>query len=52
MIYDYRDLEVYQKAFNLAIEIHRLTQRFPEIERYEMGQQMRNASKRISLMYS
>ncbi len=48
MIYDYRDLEVYQEAFNLALQIHKLTLRFPKYEIYEMGQQMRNASKRIA----
>ena len=48
MIYDYRDLEVYQEAFRLALEVHRLTLGFPRHETYEMGQQMRNASKGIA----
>ena len=46
-IYSYRDLEVYQLAFELALSIHRFTMKFPKHETYEMGQQMRNASKRI-----
>jgi hypothetical protein len=33
----YRTLEVYQKAYKLSLEIHRVTQTFPEFERYELG---------------
>jgi len=37
-------LEVYQRLFNLAIEIHELTLTFPKFELYELGSQLRRAS--------
>lgn len=37
----YRDLEIYQKAFDLAIQIHNLSYQLPKIESYEPGSQMR-----------
>ena len=43
----YRDLEVYQEAYRLALEVHRLTLGFPELERYVLAEQMRRASKSI-----
>ena len=49
MIQSYEDLEVYQKAYKLALEMHQITLKFPEHERYELGSQLRRASKSISL---
>ena len=43
MIRTYKDLEVYQKGYQLSLKIHKLTQKLPEFERYEMGSQMRRA---------
>ena len=43
----YRDLEVYQEAYRLALEVHQLTLAFPDIERYVLADQMRRASKSI-----
>jgi len=37
-------LEVYQRLFNLAIEIHELTLTFPKFELYELGSQLRRSS--------
>ena len=37
-------LEVYQKLFSLAIEIHELTLTFPKFELYELGSQLRRSS--------
>ena len=43
----YHKLEVYRKAYELALEIHKITLQFPKIEQYEMAQQLRRASKSI-----
>ena len=44
----YRDLEVYQEGYRLALEVQQLTLGFPAIERYVLGEQMRRASKSIA----
>ena len=44
----YRDLEVYQEAYRLGLEVHRLTLSFPDIERYALADQMRRASKSVA----
>ncbi len=44
---NYRDLEVYQKAFNLAVRVHRATMKLPKYEMYEQGSQVRRSSKSI-----
>ena len=41
-------LEVYRKAYEAALEIHRLTLTFPSIERYELASQLRRATKSIA----
>ena len=46
-IKDFTDLTVYQKAYNKSLEIHRHSLKFPEHEQYELGRQMRRASKGI-----
>jgi hypothetical protein len=33
----FRDLEVYQKLFQLHLEVNELTLRFPKYELYELG---------------
>ena len=38
------DLEVYQKLFKLALEVHELTLTFPKFELYELGSQLRRSS--------
>ena len=43
----YHTLEVYQKAYRAALEVHKLTLSFPQIEQYAMAQQLRNATKSI-----
>ena len=37
-------LEVSQRLFNLAIEVHDLTLTFPKFELYELGSQLRRSS--------
>ena len=43
----YKDLEIYQKAHRLAIEVHALTTRLPKFEIYEEGSQIRRSSKSV-----
>lgn len=38
------DLEVYNKLFHLALEVHQLTMTFPNFELYELGSQLRRSS--------
>jgi four helix bundle protein len=46
-IKDFSDLMVYQKAYEKSLEIHRETLNYPKQEQYELGSQMRRASKGI-----
>ena len=43
----YRDLEIYQKAYELAIQVHEMSLKLPSYELYEQGSQIRRASKSI-----
>ncbi len=43
----YRDLDIYNIAFELAIEVHHLTLKLPSYELYEQGSQIRRAAQRI-----
>ena len=43
----YRDLEVYQQAYQLAIEVHAMTLTLPKYELYEQGSQLRRSSKSV-----
>lgn len=43
----YKDLEVYQMAYGLAIEIHQMSLTLPKYELYEQGSQIRRSSKSI-----
>ena len=45
----FKDLRVYQKAFENSIAIHELSLTFPQFEQYELGAQMRRATKSIVL---
>ena len=44
----YRDLEIYQMAHQLGVNIHKFTFCLPKLETYETGSQLRKASKSIS----
>ncbi len=46
-IRSYEDLIVYQKAYNLALQAHKLTNTFPEYEKRELGYQIRRAAVSI-----
>ncbi len=43
----YRDLKIYQTAFDLAIRVHRFSFKLPEYEKYEIGRQMRKSSMSV-----
>lgn len=43
----FKDLEVWQKAFAVSLEIHKASLEFPKIEQYALGDQIRRASKSI-----
>lgn len=45
----YKDLDIYNESFQLALDIHRLSMRMPQYELYETGSQVRRASKSITL---
>ena len=49
MIETYKDLKVYQKAYETSLRIHRITYKFPSFERVELGGQIRRATKSIAL---
>jgi 23S rRNA-intervening sequence protein len=44
----YRDLEVWQAATQLALQVYRLTAVFPKDERYGMTSQMRRAAVSVA----
>ena len=43
----YHRLEVFKKSYQLALELHKITVRFPKYEQYELAQQLRRSSKSI-----
>jgi four helix bundle protein len=43
----FRDLTVYKKAFALAIEIFKLSKRFPKEEMYSLTDQIRRSSRSV-----
>jgi four helix bundle protein len=48
MIQSYRDLDVYQRAMQLLVPIHRYLLKLPDYEKYELCAQMRRCSKSIA----
>jgi four helix bundle protein len=48
-ITNYKDLEVYRLAHNLAVEVHKMTlTELPKYEQYEEASQLRRSTKSIS----
>ena len=45
----YRDLRVFQRGYELALKIHKVTQKFPAYERRELGSQLRRAATSIPI---
>jgi four helix bundle protein len=48
-IANYRDLRVFQRSYELALKIHKLTQKFPIYERRELGSQLRRAATSVPI---
>ncbi|MCF8236445.1 MAG: four helix bundle protein [Bacteroidales bacterium] len=44
---NYKDLEIYRMAFDMAVLIHHYSLKLPGYELYEQGSQIRRSSKRI-----
>lgn len=47
-IKSYRDLVVWQRAMEVAVEVYRLTENFPKSEQYGLTSQMRRAAVSIA----
>lgn len=43
----YKDLDIYNLAFDYALEVHKITLKLPKFELYEQGSQLRRSSKSI-----
>ncbi|MFU8843041.1 MAG: four helix bundle protein [Bacteroidales bacterium] len=43
----YRDLEIYQIAFDLALKVHKASLKLPQHELYEQGSQIRRSTKSV-----
>src|SRR5258707_3073206 len=43
----YERLDVFRKAYDLSLEIHRRSLAFPKFEQYELASQLRRSSKSI-----
>ena len=43
----YRDLDIYNLAFDYALEVHHVSLKMPKFELYEQGSQVRRSSKSI-----
>jgi four helix bundle protein len=49
MVTGYSNLEVYKSSFGLAIKMHKITQSFPDFEKYELSSQLRRAAVSVTL---
>jgi four helix bundle protein len=44
----YTDLLVYQQSYRLALQVSKLTKRFPRAEQFELGRQLRRCSRSVA----
>jgi len=47
IIKSFEDLDVYQKAYGLALKLHKFSLKLPKIEQYALADQLRRASKSV-----
>ncbi len=47
MVHRFEDLEVFQRAYKVSLEVHRLSLTMPQIEQYALTDQVRRCSKSI-----
>lgn len=43
----YRDLKVYKMSYQLALDVHEITKRYPKEERYSLTDQIRRSSRSV-----
>lgn len=43
----FKDLDIFKMAFEMSLDIHRLSLKLPQFEMYEQGSQLRRSSKSI-----
>ena len=48
MLKSYKDLDIYQISYDLAVKIHSMSMQLPKYELYETGSQIRRSSKGIT----
>ena len=48
MVQDYKQLKIWQRSFQLAVEVYKLTNKFPKSEKYNLISQLRMAVTSIS----
>ena len=48
MIQSYKDLQVFRLSYELAMEVFRLTKKFPKEELYSLTDQMRRSSRSVT----
>ena len=48
LLKSYKDLEIYQLSYELAVKLHEFSLRLPKYELYEEGTQLRKSSKGIT----
>src|SRR3954447_8009976 len=46
-VVSFEDLEVFQRAYRLSLDLHRASLSFPAVEQYGLADQVRRASKSI-----
>lgn len=44
----YKDLEIYNLSYDLAIKVHKMSLKLPNYEMYEEGSQLRRSSKGVA----
>ncbi|MDD4073109.1 MAG: four helix bundle protein [Desulfobacterales bacterium] len=44
----YKDLKLYQKAYEFALQIHKITKTFPKDEKYSLVDQIRRSSRSVA----
>ena len=49
VIASYKDLRIYQRSYELALEIHKITAKFPVQECRELGSQLRRAATSVPI---
>ena len=46
-VHRFEELDVFQRAYKVSLEIHRFSQTMPPVEQFDLASQIRRASKSI-----